>query len=129
MDTAAIDRWMAGYLAAWDSDDPADVAALFAEDARYYTTPFSQPHVGVDDIVNWWARNGDSQLEWSFEYDVVAREGSLYVVRGVTTYPEGFGEGDVARIYHNIWLVTLDESGRATEFVEYWMLEDTEEPA
>jgi len=122
VDTSAIDRWLEGYVEAWSTDDPADIAPLFATDAIYYTTPFSQPHVGADDIVSWWREQGDSGTGWTFVYDVVAREGDLHVVRGVTRYPAG-AEDEAAKIYHNIWLVTLNAEGRATEFVEYWMLQ------
>jgi ketosteroid isomerase-like protein len=128
-DTTAIDRWLAGYLTAWDTDAPEDVAALFAEDARYYTAPFREPHEGREDIVRFWIANGDSQLPWTFECDVLARQGDLYVVRGVTRYPEGLQRPGQEDVYHNLWLVTLDGEGRATEFVEYWMLDDTEELA
>ena len=130
IDTAAIDRWLEGYLTAWDSDAPDDIAALFAPDARYYTAPFRTPHTGVDEIVRFWVDNGDSQVPWDFEYDVIAREGDLYVIRGATRYPEG---GDAVRqkteVYSNLWLVTLGADGRATEFVEYWMEDDTAESA
>lgn len=130
METTAIDRWIERYLTAWDSDAPDDIAALFAPDAQYYTAPFRTPHTGVDEIIRFWIENGDSAVPWTFECDVVAREGNLYVIRGVTTYPEG---GDVVRekaeVYVNLWLVTLDADGRATEFIEYWMEDDTAESA
>ena len=130
IETTAIDRWLEKYLTAWDSDAPDHIAALFAPDAHYYTAPFRTPYAGIDEIVHFWVENGDSKIPWTFEYEVVAREGNLYVIRGVTTYPEG---GDVGRekaeIYCNLWLVTLDGDGRATEFVEYWMEDDTAESA
>lgn len=130
METTAIDRWIERYLTAWDSDAPDDIAALFAPDAQYYTAPFRTPHTGVDEIIRFWIENGDSAVPWTFECDVIAREGNLYVIRGVTTYPEG---GDVVRekaeVYVNLWLVTLDADGRATQFIEYWMEDDTAESA
>jgi len=130
IETTAIDRWLEKYLTAWDTDAPDDIAALFARDARYYTAPFRTPHTGVDEIVRFWVENGDSEIPWTFECDVIAREDDLYVVRGVTEYPEGGGVGrEKAEIYVNLWLVTLDADGRATEFVEYWMEDDTAESA
>lgn len=121
-DTTAIERWLEGYVTAWETDAPEDIAPLFATDASYYATPYSMPHVGVDAIVTWWIGQENSKVPWTFVYDVVAREGDLYVVRGVTRYPEGF-ESDKPKVYYNIWLVTLNEEGRAAEFVEYWMLD------
>ena len=130
IDTTAIDRWLVGYLTAWNTDAPDDIAALFAADARYYTAPFRVPYTGVDEIVRWWIENGDSSVPWTFEYEVIAREGDLYVIRGVTTYPEeSIAGGEKTETYSNIWLVTLDTEGRATEFIEYWMQDDTAESA
>jgi len=130
IETTAIDRWIESYLTAWDSDAPDDIAALFAPNARYFTAPFRTPYTGVDEIVRFWVENGDSEIPWAFECDVIAREGDLYVIRGATTYPDG---GDVAgektEVYSNLWLVTLDSEGRATEFVEYWMEDNTAESA
>lgn len=120
-DTTAIDAWLAGYRKAWSTDAPGDIAALFEPDAHYFAAPFREPHTGVDAIVDWWVEHGDSKLEWTFEGEAIAREGGLHVVRAVTTYPGGFESGDEPRVYDNIWLVTLAHSGRATEFVEYWM--------
>lgn len=121
-DTTAIDRWLSGYLRAWRSDSPEDVAALFEPDARYFTEPFREPYLGRDAIVAWWAGHGESAVPWTFDYDVIASDGPLHVVKGVTTYPEGGGSGNGEPVvYDNIWLVTLGASGSATEFVEYWM--------
>jgi hypothetical protein len=55
----------------------------------------------------------------------VTAEGSLYVVKGVTVYPDCFENDPAApEVFDNIWLVTLSEDGAATEFVEYWMQRD-----
>ena len=53
---------------------------------------------------------------------MLAQEGDLFVVRAVTTYPEGTSDADGPETFHNLWLVTLDGDGRASEFVEYFML-------
>ncbi len=53
---------------------------------------------------------------------VLAQEGDLFVVRAVTTYPEGTRSADQPEVFHNLWLVTLAADGRAREFVEYFML-------
>ena len=45
MDQEAFERWLAGYFAAWVSNDPADVASLFAEDARNVRA--TDPSTGV----------------------------------------------------------------------------------
>lgn len=124
MDTTAIERWLDAYQKAWRSDAREDIVALFEPDARYYTAPFRPPHVGHEGIVSWWTSLGDSKVEWSFDYDIVAQNGDLFVIRGVTTYPERPGAPVTPEIYDNLWLVTLSPAGKAREFVEFWMLRD-----
>ncbi len=125
IDFVRIEEWLEQYKVAWKTDDPVDIARLFTEDACYYTAPHRDPYRGRDAIVTWWIGQGDSRIPWEFEYEVIAREGDLYVVRGVTRYPRGgSGEGGVPEVYHNLWLVTLTADGRASDYVEYWMEAD-----
>jgi hypothetical protein len=125
LDTTEIDRWLQDYLKAWRTDAPDDIVALFEPDARYFTAPFREPCIGHAAITEWWVGQENSTVAWTFDYDIVAAEGRLYVVRGVTTYPEGFENDPTApEVFDNIWLVTLSDAGKASEFIEYWMQRD-----
>jgi len=125
IDSAQIEEWLEQYKTAWKTDDPGDIARLFTEDACYYTAPYRDPYRGRDAVVSWWIGQEDSRIPWEFEYEVIAQEGDLYVIRGVTRYPQGGSvEGGVPEVYHNLWLVTLTADGRASEYVEYWMEAD-----
>ncbi len=125
IDMARIEEWLGLYLVAWRTDDPDDIARLFTEDACYYTAPFREPYRGKDDIVAWWIGQEDSKIPWTFDHEVIAQEGDLYVIRGVTCYPDGVSaERSAPEVYHNLWLVTLTADGRASEYVEYWMEAD-----
>ena len=42
MDVGAVERWMEAYRAAWISNVPSEVAALFTEDAVYTVSPFAE---------------------------------------------------------------------------------------
>ena len=120
---ARINDWLAAYRRAWTTDDPAEVARLFTRDALYFTEPFGEPHAGSDQIVDFWVGEGDSRIPWSFESQVLAQEGDLYVVRALVTYPDGTRGDGPAEVYHAVWLVTLT-GDRAAEFVEYYTLEE-----
>ena len=122
IDTTDIDRCLEHYQAAWLSDDPVAIAALFTSDVRYYTAPFTEPLVGTEAVSTYWLEQGESRLPWTFDYQVVAREGDLYVVQAVTCYPKGTAGAPGAEELHNLWLVTLSGDGRVREFVEYFML-------
>lgn len=120
---AGIDMWLAAYLHAWSTDDPAEVAALFSDDVLYSTEPWVAPLSGRDAVVAFWLGERESGIPWDCEPEVVARDGDLHVVRAVTVYPEGTRGGVGREVYHNLWLVRLDAEGRAREFVEYYVRE------
>jgi hypothetical protein len=124
IDSSHIDRWLEGYRAAWSSDDPEEIAALFADDVHYFTAPHHAPLVGVQAVTDYWLAQEESGLPWTFVSEVIAREGDLYVVRGVTGYPQGTVGDPGAKEYFNLWLVTLTDDDRAREFVEYFMRGD-----
>ncbi len=50
MDRADVQRWLDAYVQAWTTYDPADIGALFAEDAVYSLCiflPSKAPLIGV----------------------------------------------------------------------------------
>ena len=122
IDENPIREWLAAYRHAWSTDDPSEVAALFNIDVRYFTAPYRPPLEGIPAVQDYWIGEREAGIPWSFEYQVLAQEGDLFVVRAVTTYPEGGGHDDDPAQFHNLWLVTLDRDGRASQFVEYFML-------
>jgi hypothetical protein len=112
---AAARRWIEGYLRAWESNEPDDIRALFTEDAEYRDDPWTVPSVGHDAIIASWLQRRDEPGSFAFEWDVAAVDGHLVAVQGVTTYDRG-------TVYSNLWMITLDDSGRkARSFTEWWM--------
>lgn len=126
MDRTDVERWLDGYLRAWRSDDPGEIAALFTEDAIY--SPFPWPRGGDrywrgrDLIVEKWIGHGDSKVDWRFQHEILAVEGDTAVVQGWTFYPPTETEPETA--YANIWLLRFADDGRAREFAEW----DVERP-
>src|SRR5687767_5642522 len=49
-----VQAWIDGYVRAWNSNDPADIRALFTQDAAYLSEPYSRPWRGQDEIVRQW---------------------------------------------------------------------------
>jgi hypothetical protein len=122
IDETRIRDWLAAYHHAWTTDDEGEIARLFAADVLYHTAPYREPLEGAEAVIAYWLGEHESGIPWSFEYQVLAQEGDLFVVRAVTTYPEGTDGAESPEVFHNLWLVTLGEDGRAREFVEYFML-------
>ena len=107
---------MERYRAAWENNDPAEIGALFTDDALYYDNPGQPAWNGRDAIVKEWIDRKDEPGETTFEYDVIASEGDLGIVRGVTCY---FTNGNV---YDNLWEIVLDGEERCSSYTEWWVL-------
>lgn len=107
-------EWVAGYVAAWKSNDPAQIGALFTDDAVYLTSPDAEPRRGRDAIVAGWLEDRDEPGSWSFDSEVLHEHDGFAVVQGRTEYP---AEKD----YLNLWIVRLAADGRASEFTEWYM--------
>ena len=111
IDEIRIRDWLAAYRHAWSTDDPGEIAALFTEDVRYFTAPYRAPLEGAGAITDYWVGEREGDIPWSFEYQVLAQEDDLFVVRAVTTYPRGDerrgGSGDLPQ-------PLAGDAGRAT---------------
>jgi ketosteroid isomerase-like protein len=122
MEPVVIENWMRAYLRAWSTDDPDDIKALFTEDALYFPEPYSDPWEGHGGIVREWIARGDSDRDWSFNYELVDLHDDLAIVRGHTHYAEYRSAKLEPEVdYENLWLIRFAPDGRAREFTEWWM--------
>ncbi len=110
---ADAERWLDGYRRAWQSNDAADIRALFTDDAEYRTDPWRSPDRGHDAIVAGWLEQRDEPGTWTYEGRVIGVDGSLVFIEGETAYSSG-------ATYSNLWAVRLAD-GRASSFTEWWM--------
>jgi ketosteroid isomerase-like protein len=128
MDRSDVEQWLGGYLRAWKSDDPQDIAALFTEDVTYSPHPWpreSNRWHGRETVVRNWIERGDSKFGWRFEHEVLAVEGDAAVIEGWTYY-DPRPDDPLPDAYANVWLVRFAPDGRAREFVEWWVQEPRE---
>ena len=88
MDEATVAAWISRYVHAWESNDPAAIGDLFAEDAAYFPRPDGEPWRGRDRIVAGWLERKDEPGSWSFRSEVLATVDDLAFVRGGTHYVE-----------------------------------------
>ena len=122
-----VQAWLDGYVSAWRSYDPAEIGALFAEDAEYRYHPWDEPVRGREAIVRAWvepqgAHSGrDEPGTYDARYEPYAVDGERAVAVGSTEYLGP--DGSVAQRFHNIFLLSFDPSGRCTSFTEWFMLE------
>ena len=109
-----LEDWVRRYMRAWNTNDPDDIRGLFTDDAVYYTTPFREPWRGSDGIVAGWLDRKDEPGDADFDFEVIAIDGELGIVRGETYY-----KADDER-FVNLWEVRLD-GDRCSAFTEWWM--------
>jgi len=106
-------EWLTGYERAWRSKEPADVRALFTEDAEYRFRPDDpEPVVGIDAIVEMWQE--DEPAEPVYDLRVLIEDDDLGIITGWVDYP-GHEK------YSNLWEVHFAPDGRAHRFVEWFM--------
>jgi hypothetical protein len=115
----AATSWMEKYIAAWASNEPDDIRALFTEEAVYATRPQDKdPWRGREQIVDRWLTARDDADEWTFDWTLLGTDGGLAFVQGYTHYL-----GDRPS-YDNLWAIRLEPDGRASEFTEWFMERD-----
>jgi uncharacterized protein (TIGR02246 family) len=110
-----VQAWIEGYVQAWNSNQPDDIGRLFADDARYYTEPFSPPWRGRQAIVEQWLARKDEPGQARFTWQPLVVSDEVAVIHGQTSYQTP------PRTYSNLWVIRLDADGRCTEFTEWWM--------
>jgi ketosteroid isomerase-like protein len=110
-----LSDWIAAYLRAWDSNDPAEIGALFTDDALYYIEPAAEPWCGRDAIVEGWLGRKDEPGDATFEWQPLVDTVDLGVITGRATYS--------TQRYSNLWVIRFDGEGRCREFTEWWMLD------
>jgi uncharacterized protein (TIGR02246 family) len=110
---APLRRWIDAYVDAWESNDAAAIAALFTPDGVYRFEPW-ETWRGREEIVAGWLGHADSPGDATFHWWHVARDGDLWVVEARTRYH------NLDRDYSNLWLIELDDEGRAAGFSEWW---------
>jgi uncharacterized protein (TIGR02246 family) len=84
--TSRLRAWVDGYVRAWNSNDPAGIGALFAEDAVYHTEPFGPPWQGREEIVRQWLERRDEPGETEFRWQPLAVTPEVALVQGETAY-------------------------------------------
>ena len=118
MNRESFQRWLDSYGHAWIGRDPAAAAALYADDASYQVTPFSEPLHGRDAIYEYWEGVAKTEERIQFDYEVLAVTAEHGIARWWASFirtPPGLD----TRL-DGIFLITLDADGRCLSLREWW---------
>ena len=117
-------RWLDAYVHAWETYDPAEIGALFTEEAEYRWHPWDEGDrvaLGREAIVKIWLDNKDASGTYVGEYRPLLVHDHTVVAVGTSRYYADSTRRKLVRAYHNLWIVELDDSGRCSSFVEWYM--------
>ena len=127
MNAESLAAWLDCYVAAWESYDREQIAALFSEDIEYRWHPYDEPVVGVEAVVEAWL--GESGLDYvsdrdepgTYEasYRPFAVDGDAAVAIGQSRYRDAPG-GEFTKVYDNCFVMRFDAEGRCREFTEWY---------
>jgi hypothetical protein len=128
MDHGTAKDWLDRYVAAWVSYNPEAIGDLFTEDVSYRYHPSDEPRVGRGAVIASWlgeftgegVSTRDADGTYQATYAPVAIEEDVVVAIGTTTYFTAPG-GPVDTVYDNCFVMRFDDSGRCSEFTEYYV--------
>jgi hypothetical protein len=108
-------RWLDAYFAAWITNEPDDVSALFADDATYSIGPFAEEWVGRAEIVRRWTDGAQEDVEYA--YEILAVQGDTGIAHWNV---RARAEGEAARSESDgILLITFAPDGRCRDHREW----------
>jgi nuclear transport factor 2 (NTF2) superfamily protein len=115
---AHVQSWLDRYVAAWKSNDPDQIGALFTEDVVYRFRPFESAVVGRGAVVAAWTESPDEPDTWTAAYRAWAVTEDRAAATGETRYTDGSH-------FHNVFLLRF----RGEECSEYteWFVESPHE--
>lgn len=120
MNEQSLQRWLAGYESAWEKRDAAAAARLFAADATYYETPYSEPFRGRDGISSYWSKVTADQRDVDFESQIIAVAGSVGVARWSARFINAPSGAEIE--LNGVFVLDFDGDGLCRELREWWVL-------
>jgi len=114
-----VANWLDRYVAAWKSGERGDIEALFAPDARYRYHAYDEPLVGPAAITDSWLDDPDEPGTFDASYACLTADGDAAVAVGTSTYFRA--DGEVDRVYDNVFLLRFAPDGRCAEFTECYV--------
>ena len=115
LDARRLQEWLDGYERLWRTAGNGQLSSLFADDAQYLRSPVAEPLSGIAAIAAMWEEDRDGSDEvFTMTSEVVAVTGDTGVARVVVRYGE-----PLAQEYVDLWVVRMDDSGRAVHFEEW----------
>ena len=111
--------WLTAYFDAWRSNNPSQVAALFAESAIYEYGPFRQPALGREQIVKNWVSNSNNPPDLQTSASVIAVDGQTGVAHWCASFPIP-GQSSVLLELDGVLIAEFNQAGECVHHREWY---------
>jgi hypothetical protein len=114
-------EWLDAYGQASRENDARASAELFAQDAKYYETPFAEPMIGRDAIYQYWLKGAQTLKDKESSYQILSVKDNF----GIARWQSQFTVIDSGKRFalDCLFLVEFDENGHCSVFREWWHLQ------
>jgi ketosteroid isomerase-like protein len=119
VDELDVQAWLDAYGRAARSNDPAEVGALFSEDAVYRVGPFADPWRGRDRIVAEWTADPEGQTDLAFRAEPLLGSGDRWVAHWSMTFVTRASPGSITEL-DGLLVLRFDGTGRCSEHLEWY---------
>jgi ketosteroid isomerase-like protein len=113
-----LKEWLAGYRRAWESRDADAAARLFASDAEYFETPYSEPFRGPDGVRRYWASVTADQRDVSFSSETVGVVGDTGIARWKAKFSLASSGATIEM--DGVFLLEFGAAGKCKSLREWW---------
>ena len=119
---AHFKQWMETYGRASAENDPLRSANLFAENARYYETPFAEPMIGREAIFEYWNDGARNLKDKESTFEILSVNGN----RGIAHWQSKFTviESGKRLALDCVFIVEFGDDGLCHTFREWWHTRD-----
>jgi uncharacterized protein (TIGR02246 family) len=118
MNRRKFERWLEAYRQAWEHRDARAAVELYAEDATYLDTPFSQPMRGRKALLDYWQGVARTQEDIRVSCDVIAVCRDKCFAHWHASFVRLPMKLQLE--LDGIFVLTFDADGRCTSLREWW---------
>jgi hypothetical protein len=120
MDT--FHTWLEMYGKASRENDPQASAALFAQDAKYYETPFDEPRMGHDAIYQYWSQAAQNLKDTETAFEILTVQDSFGIARWQSKFT--VIESGKRLALDCLFVIKFNEDGLCQTFREWWHIQE-----
>jgi hypothetical protein len=122
MNKQQFSQWLNKLGKAWKERNPQAIPALFAENFKYYETPFEKPYTDKAGLIKLWQDVPKSQKDISFNFEIIMVKNNNCIARWQATFTR-IKENKKAYL-DGIFFISLNKEGLCTLLRQWWMAKE-----